>query len=82
MATAGAAFRAWRKKLSTTAVTVNRDSRDGPLTRERLAASVNRDMTALRAAVNHARREGPVITGLEWADALKPADNADGRRDV
>ncbi len=73
---------AWRKKLAATPVTVNRDGRENPTTRARAASSVNRDMAALRAALNFAHDAGSVTTDLAWRVALRPAKNADGRRDV
>lgn len=71
---------AWRKGLAKTVVKVNRDQRETPVTRPRSASSVNRDMTALRAALNHALDAGQVTTDLAWRVALKPIKNADGRR--
>jgi len=72
----------WRRTMATTPVKVNRDNRDTPVTRSRSASSVNRDMTALRAALNHAHDEGDVTTDMAWRVALRPVKNADGRRDV
>ena len=41
----------WRKKLAQTPAKISRDKRETPLTRPRAAGSVNRDMSALRAAL-------------------------------
>jgi len=73
---------AWRKALAKTPVVINRDKRAEPVTRPRAASSVNRDISALRAALNYAHDAGQVTTDLAWRVALRPAKNADGRRDA
>lgn len=73
---------AWRRSMAKTPVIVSRDMRKDPLTRPRTASSVNRDMAALRAALNFAHDAGSITTDLAWRVALRPAKNADGRRDV
>ena len=73
---------AWRKSLAVTPVKVNRDSREKPLTRERSPGSVNRDSTAIRAALNYAHDCGHATSDMAWRVALRPTRNADGRRDV
>lgn len=72
----------WRKALAETPAKINRDDRDEPVTRPRAGSSVNRDMTALRAALNHAHDAGHVITDMAWRVALRPLKNADRRRNV
>lgn len=72
----------WRKALAKTPVVVNRDKRAEPVTRTRAASSVNRDISALRAALNHAHDAGQVTTDMAWRVALRPTKNADGRRDL
>jgi integrase len=74
--------RAWREKLAATpAPTAHR--KDGkPKTRPRTDSSVNRDMTALRAALNQAFEQGDVLNDHAWRVALKPIKNADRSRDV
>jgi site-specific recombinase XerD len=72
----------WRKSLAVTLVKVNRDSRETPLTRDRSPGSVNRDSTAIRAALNYAHDCGHVTSDMAWRVALRPTKNADGRRDV
>ncbi len=72
----------WRNRLSKTPVTINRDKREKPLLRERSASSVNRDITALRAALNFAHDAAWVTTDIAWRVELRPEKNADGRRDV
>jgi integrase len=71
----------WRTTLSKTQVVINPHA-EAPDTRARAPASVNRDMTALRAALNHARRLRAVTTDMAWRYALEPIKNADGRREV
>lgn len=73
---------AWRKALAKTPVVINRDKRIEPVTRPRAASSVNRDISALRAALNYAHDAGQVTTDLAWRVALRPTKNADGRRDA
>lgn len=73
---------AWRTGMAKTPVVVNRDKREVPITRPRTAASVNRDIAALRAALNFAHDAGSVTTDMAWRVALRPSKNADGRRDV
>ena len=72
----------WRKAMAKKPVTVNRDDRAEPLTRPRAASSVNRDMAALRAALNFAHDAGHVTTDMAWRVALRPTKNADGSRDA
>lgn len=74
-------LRAWRKSLLAKPVTVNPHAPEGEKkTRERSSSSVNRDMTALRAALNHARENGAVTTDAAWRVALRPIESADRRR--
>lgn len=72
---------AWRKKLAKTPVIANPHSKT-PTTRERSPSSVNRDMTALRAALNFAHDNNHVTTDMAWRVALRPIKNADGRREA
>ena len=72
----------WRTRMTMRPVKVNRDDRDVPVNRPRSAASVNRDMSSLRAALNRAHDAGFVTTDMAWRVALRPTKNADGRRDV
>lgn len=72
---------AWRGGLAKTPVVVDPHAAE-PRTRKRSASSVNRDMTALRAALNYAHDHGQVTNDLAWRVALRPIENADGRRDA
>lgn len=71
----------WRTTLSRTQVVINPHA-ETPDTRVRAPASINRDMTALRAALNHARRLRAVTSDMAWRYALEPIKNADGRRET
>lgn len=48
----------------------------------RTDSALNRDMTALRAALNLARRDKLVTSDEAWLTALAPIKNADRRRDL
>jgi integrase len=76
-------LRAWRQKLSNTAVVVNphADEKD-QTTRARSASTVNRQMTTLRAALNFALQGGVATSDTAWRLALKPIPNADRRRNL
>jgi integrase len=71
----------WRTALSKAQVVINPHA-EAPDTRARAPASINRDMTALRAALNHARRLRAVTSDMAWRYALEPIKNADGRRET
>lgn len=71
----------WRKGLAEKPVRVNHDV-ENPVTRPRAPSSINRDMTALRAALNRAHDLGHVTSDLAWRQALKPIQKANGRRDL
>lgn len=74
-------LRTWRQGLLQRAVTVNPHAPEGERRqRERSPASVNRDMTSLRAALNHALEGGAVATDAAWRGALKAAAGASRRR--
>ena len=71
----------WRTDLVQTAVVVNPYA-EKPSTRERSPASINRDMTALKAALNFAHDHGHVDSDNAWRLALKPIENATRRRET
>jgi len=48
----------------------------------RAKGTINRDMTALRAALNHALADGKVTTDFAWREVLKAIPNADNRREL
>ena len=72
---------AWRRDLAKAPVIVNPHS-DEPRTRDRSASSVNRDMTALRAALNFAHDAGAVTNDMAWRVPLRPIENAERRRNA
>jgi integrase len=75
------ALSAWRARLAETPV--RRPSGATPKEpKPRSLSALNRDMSSLRAALNLARLHGHVATDQAWRVALRPARNADGRRDV
>ena len=71
----------WRNRLAKTPVVVNPHSEER-VTRVRAPSSLNRDMAALRAALNNAHDHGDVTTDMAWRVALRAVENADGRRDT
>ena len=71
----------WRNRLAKTPVIINPYA-SKPSTRERAPASLNRDMAALRAALNSAHDHGDVTTDMAWRVALRAVEHADGRRDA
>jgi integrase len=71
----------WRKRLRKAPVVIDPFS-EAPRTRERAASSINRDMTALRAALNYGHRHSFVTTDAAWRVALLSIENAGGRRDI
>lgn len=77
----------WRTRLTETpAVQAKRGPKCKTTTpqvpRARSASSINRDMVALRAALNLAHRDGYVTSDAAWLRKLAPIENADGRRNV
>jgi site-specific recombinase XerD len=72
----------WRARLESLPALVTRNKKGPKTTRKRAAATVNRDMVALRAALNAALKRKEVETANEWKEALKPIENAGKRRNV
>jgi site-specific recombinase XerD len=71
----------WRRGLAATQVVHSRA--DGVVTyRKRSDSSLNRDMTALRAALNYACQSRAVTSDIAWRFALAPVKNADRRRNT
>ena len=71
----------WRNRLAKTPVLTNPHT-DASLTRERSPSSLNRDMAALRAALNSAFDNGDVTHDIAWRVALRAVENAGSRRDT
>jgi len=73
----------WRKTLANTPVTINPHAEpEDQRRRPRSPATLNRDMAALRAALNHARAAGYVASDTAWLGPLRPIPGADKARDV
>lgn len=72
----------WRERLAAKPAPVAFRKDGKAKTKPRSASALNRDMTALRAALNRAFEDGDVLTDQAWRVALKPVKNADRRRDV
>ncbi|MEY4277648.1 MAG: hypothetical protein RI975_914 [Pseudomonadota bacterium] len=70
----------WRLRVSKTTLLSNDQQTvaKGP----RSQATVNRDITALRAALNHAFECNQITSNAAWRSALKATPNADSRRHV
>lgn len=71
----------WRANLAQAPVKIGRDA-DDQEPRKRTAGSVNREISALRAALNFAHDCGGVTTDQAWRVALRPEANADGQRSL
>ncbi|MGH8182506.1 MAG: tyrosine-type recombinase/integrase, partial [Rhodanobacteraceae bacterium] len=74
--------RAWRERLANRPALVTRRKRGSNVTRRRSAVTLNRDMVALRAALNQALELGDALTARAWRAALKPADTVGSRRNL
>ena len=71
----------WRNTLAKSPVLTNPHT-DKSKTRARSPSSLNRDMAALRAALNSAHDHGDVTNDMAWRVALRAVENAGGRRDT
>lgn len=71
---------AWRKALIK-APAIPQD-KGKPATKPRSAASVNRDMTTFRAALNLSLENGAFTSAHPWRAKLRPIKGADGRRGI
>ena len=70
----------WRKKLQTAPAMLGGGTIAS--TNKRSGATLNRDMTALRAALNLAYKNGLVVSNHAWREKLRPLENVGRRRDV
>ena len=82
------ALRDWRRRLAATPAAIARGGKgvgrgrgEATRTRTRSAATVNRDMVPLRAALNMALDNGDVLTDRAWRVSLRSAQ-ASGRRNL
>jgi integrase len=71
----------WRNHLVKKPVLTNPHT-DASLTRDRSLSTVNRDMAALRAALNSAYDNGDVTHDTAWRVALRAFENVGVRRDT
>ncbi|TWJ08770.1 tyrosine-type recombinase/integrase [Altererythrobacter ishigakiensis] len=71
----------WREWLSGKPATYGKRANGAPKTRPRSPSSINRDIAALRAALNRAIAPGTPNTEADWQSALKAIPNADRKRD-
>lgn len=72
----------WRKWLDEKPAIIAKHRNEPPHTRARSAASLNRDMAVLRAALNKVLVPGKPNTEADWQSALKAVPHADKRRDL
>ena len=75
-------LRGWRKRLEDAPALVSRNKGGEKRTRQRSAATVNRDMVPLRAALGQVLNPGAPNTDAAWQEALTPNKGADRRRDL
>lgn len=70
----------WRDRLEAKPALVSRRKKGDPILRKRASSTVNRDMTALRAALTKFISPGTPNSEGAWQESLKATRNADGRR--
>jgi len=70
----------WRERLAQTPALVSRAKVGERVTRERALATINRDMTALRAALYQVLAPGTPKTDAAWQEALEPIEGAGRQR--
>lgn len=73
-------LRDWRAGLEAKPAQVSRSRKGEIRTRPRSPSTVNRDMAALRAALNKVLPPGQPDTNAAWQEALKPIKDADRQR--
>ena len=71
----------WRNRLAMSPVLTNPYS-DKTKIKERAPSTLNRDMAALRAALNSAHDNSDVTSDAAWRVALRAVENAGGSRDT
>ena len=70
----------WRERLEAQPALVSRRKEGAPIHRKRAPSTVNRDMAILRAALAKVLSPGAPNSEAAWQEALKAAQNANGRR--
>ncbi len=77
------ALESWRKSMAQRPVIINPHApKAEQRQRPRSPATLNRDMAALRAALNHSLMQGYVGSNAAWLGTLRPIPGADRARDV
>lgn len=71
----------WRAEMSNSVVVINPYAEE-KRTRKRAEATVNRDISELRAALNFAHDNNWVTDDSAWRVSLRPSKNSDRRRDA
>jgi integrase len=76
----------WRRRLARETVRSTKKTAkqkaDAEPPKPRSASALNRDMTALRAALNLALENGHATSDHAWRAKLRPVKDADGRRNI
>lgn len=75
-------LRDWRKRLEDAPALISRSKKGEKRVKVRSAATINRDMVPLRAALWRILPPGAPKTDAAWQEALKPIKGADRRRDL
>lgn len=70
----------WRERMGKRLALVSRCNDGVKRYRERAPATINRDMTPLRAALSKVKARGSPNTDAAWQEALKPIENASRQR--
>lgn len=70
----------WREALEAKPACIARRKDGTTVTRSRAPATINRDISMLRAALNAALKGGHVAAATAWSEALKPIGRAGRRR--
>jgi hypothetical protein len=75
-------LRDWRKRLEDTPALISRNKHGEKRVKARSAATINRDMVPLRAALWRILAPGSPRSDAAWQEALRPIKGADRRREV
>lgn len=75
-------LREWRQRLENAPALVSRNKKGPKQVKNRSAATINRDMVPVRAALGRIKSPGTPNTDSAWQEALKPIRGAGKRRDI
>ncbi len=75
-------LREWRRRLEDTPALLTRSKKGEKRFKQRSAATINRDMVPLRAALWRVLTPGAPRTEAAWQEALKPIKGANRKRDL